>query len=31
MSEAMELPRLTVPMLSSGKMGPTWGDLTKCQ
>lgn len=28
--EAMEVDRLTVPMLSSGKVGPTWGDLTKC-
>lgn len=28
--ESMELPRLTVPMKSSGKEGPTWGDLVKC-
>lgn len=28
--EAMELPRLTVPMMSSGKRGPNWGSLTKC-
>lgn len=28
--ESMEAPRLSVPMLSSGKWGPTWGDLTKC-
>lgn len=26
----MEAPRLTVPMRSSGKRGPTWGDLSKC-
>jgi DNA polymerase I-like protein with 3'-5' exonuclease and polymerase domains len=29
--EAMEAPRLTVPMLSSGKWGQTWGDLVKCE
>lgn len=29
--ESMELPRLTVPMKSSGKEGPTWGDLVKCK
>jgi DNA polymerase I-like protein with 3'-5' exonuclease and polymerase domains len=28
--EVMELPRLTVPMLSSGKRGPNWGELKKC-
>lgn len=28
--EAMEAPRMSVPMLSSGKQGPTWGDLAKC-
>lgn len=28
--EVMEAPRLTVPMRSSGKQGPRWGDLTKC-
>jgi DNA polymerase I-like protein with 3'-5' exonuclease and polymerase domains len=28
--EAMEAPRLSVPMLSSGKEGMNWGDLTKC-
>lgn len=27
---AMEVDRLTVPMLSDGKKGPTWGDLIKC-
>lgn len=31
LKEAMERPRLTVPMRSSGKLGPTWGDLKKCQ
>jgi len=29
--EAMELPRLTVPMMSSGKRGPNWGALEKCK
>jgi DNA polymerase I-like protein with 3'-5' exonuclease and polymerase domains len=28
--DAMEAARLSVPMLSSGKEGPTWGDLQKC-
>jgi DNA polymerase I-like protein with 3'-5' exonuclease and polymerase domains len=28
--EVMELPRLSVPMRSSGKRGPNWGELTKC-
>lgn len=28
--DVMETRRLTVPMRSSGKQGPTWGDLTKC-
>lgn len=28
--EAMERPRLTVPMLSDGKVGYRWGDLKKC-
>lgn len=28
--EVMEAPRLTVPMRSSGKKGPNWGELTKC-
>jgi DNA polymerase I-like protein with 3'-5' exonuclease and polymerase domains len=27
----MEAPRLSVPMRSSGKRGPTWGDLEKCE
>lgn len=26
----METPRLTVPMRSSGKEGPSWGELKKC-
>ena len=30
MREVMEAPRLTVPMLSSAKLGPNWGDLEKC-
>jgi DNA polymerase I-like protein with 3'-5' exonuclease and polymerase domains len=29
--EVMELPRLSVPMRSSGKRGPSWGELTKCE
>ena len=29
--DVMEAPRLSVPMRSSGKRGPTWGDLVKCQ
>lgn len=28
--DVMEENRLTVPMRSSGKRGPTWGDLSKC-
>lgn len=28
--DVMEARRLTVPMRSSGKRGPTWGDLEKC-
>ena len=28
--EVMEKDRLTVPMRSSGKCGPNWGELTKC-
>jgi DNA polymerase I-like protein with 3'-5' exonuclease and polymerase domains len=28
--ESMERPRLTVPMLSDGKVGYRWGDLKKC-
>lgn len=28
--EIMEAPRLSVPMLSSGKIGPRWGELEKC-
>lgn len=31
LKDVMELPRLDVPMLSSGKQGPTWGDLEKCE
>jgi DNA polymerase I-like protein with 3'-5' exonuclease and polymerase domains len=31
LKETMEEPRLTVPMRSSGKMGPSWGELTKCE
>lgn len=31
LKESMEADRLTVPMLSDGKMGPTWGDLVKCE
>lgn len=27
----MEAPRLSVPMLSDGKMGPSWGRLEKCE
>lgn len=30
LKEAMERERLTVPMVSDGKRGPTWGDLKKC-
>jgi len=30
LAEVMEAPRLTVPMLSDGKRGSTWGDLKKC-
>lgn len=29
--ECMEKERLTVPMLSAGKMGPNWGALEKCE
>lgn len=29
--EVMDADRLSVPMRSSGKRGPTWGDLVKCQ
>ena len=29
--EVMERPRLTVPMLSDGKRGPSWGKLEKCR
>lgn len=29
--DVMEERRLTVPMRSSGKQGPTWGDLVKCE
>jgi DNA polymerase I-like protein with 3'-5' exonuclease and polymerase domains len=31
LKEVMEAPRLSVPMRSSGKMGPSWGELTKCE
>lgn len=30
LKEAMEKQRLSVPMLSDGKFGPSWGRLTKC-
>lgn len=29
--EVMNAPRIDVPMLSSGKRGPNWGDLEKCE
>lgn len=31
LKHAMELPRLDVDMLSSGKKGPNWGTLEKCE
>ncbi len=31
LKEVMEAPRLSVPMRSSGKQGPSWGELVKCQ
>jgi hypothetical protein len=30
LKECMELPRLSVPMVSDGKRGPSWGELEKC-
>ena len=31
LKEVMERPRLSVPMRSSGKRGPSWGLLEKCE